>query len=49
MSDPSNALSRAYGSQGLPTTLFYRADGSLLEAKMGEISHATLMQQLERL
>lgn len=49
MSDPSNALSRAYGSQGLPTTLFYRADGSLLEAKMGEISHATLLQQLERL
>lgn len=49
MSDPSNALARAYGSQGLPTTMFYHGDGRLLEAKMGEISRATLVQQLQQL
>jgi len=33
---------KAYGSRGLPTTLFFDANGNLVESHMGEITAARL-------
>jgi hypothetical protein len=35
--DPSSAMMREVGSRGLPTTLFFDAEGKMLDAHMGEI------------
>lgn len=47
--DSGGRLARAFGSQALPTTVFYDADGRLLGSHLGELSHASLARQLERL
>lgn len=44
--DPYSALSNAIGSQGLPTTLFFHADGTLSNFHFGALSRATLHQYL---
>ncbi|AXS83846.1 TlpA disulfide reductase family protein [Marinobacter sp. Arc7-DN-1] len=48
LSDRQGGLARAIGSQGLPTTLFYNAQGKLVDSHMGELSRASLAQGLER-
>ncbi len=40
--DPASATMRAYGSRGLPTTLFFDARGRLVESHLGEITAARL-------
>lgn len=35
------------GSSALPTTLFYNADGRLVDSHLGQLSHATLAHALE--
>lgn len=47
--DPDLRLSRAIGLQGMPTTLFFDADGKLVESHLGELSPATLRRGLESL
>lgn len=47
--DTNADLARAVGGNGLPTTLFYRSDGTLVDSHMGELSHATLAQGLEKI
>ncbi len=47
MTDLSGSLGRTTGSHGLPTTLFYNADGRQVNAHMGELSKATLARSLE--
>lgn len=47
--DPSMQIPRHYGSMGLPTTLFLRADGSLASMHMGEISREALNANIEKL
>lgn len=47
--DADGALLRAYHSPGLPTTLFIGADGRLASVHVGELSRATLAQQLASL
>lgn len=47
--DPSLEMSRLLGSQAMPTTLFYTADGLLAGAHLGELSMATLKSNLEGL
>ncbi|MCM0613763.1 TlpA family protein disulfide reductase [Marinobacter sediminum] len=42
-------LARAVGSQGLPTTLFYNANGQLVDTHMGELSQATLARGLNKI
>ncbi|MDX1464651.1 MAG: TlpA disulfide reductase family protein [Halomonas sp.] len=37
------------GARAIPTTLFYDADGRLLDTHFGELSRATLNRELERL
>ncbi len=48
LSDRQGGLGRATGSQGLPTTLFYSAEGNLVDSHMGELSKASLARGLER-
>lgn len=44
--DPVRELSTRTGSAGYPTTLFYDAKGHLAARRMGELSQATLADQL---
>jgi len=47
--DLFSSVSREAGSRGLPTTLFFDADGRLVDTHMGELSEASLAQKLRRL
>lgn len=47
--DDQAQLAQAVGSHGLPTTLFYNAEGKLIDAHMGELSRATLARGLEKI
>lgn len=47
--DPTARLGRRVGSSALPTTLFYNAEGQLVDSHLGELSAATLAQGLARL
>ncbi|MES2756950.1 MAG: TlpA disulfide reductase family protein [Pseudomonadota bacterium] len=47
--DQRSALASAIGSQGLPATLFFDARGRLIERRLGELSAASLAQQLARI
>jgi len=44
--DPGGVLARAAGAPGLPTTLFFDANGILVDKRMGEVSSATLAEHL---
>ena len=46
--DPFSSVSQATGSRGLPTTLFFEADGRLADVHMGELTNASLARKLER-
>ncbi len=48
LTDTSASLGRTAGSQALPTTLFYDANGQQVDAHLGELSHATLAHNLSR-
>ncbi|WP_372965922.1 prolipoprotein diacylglyceryl transferase family protein [Marinobacter sp.] len=48
VSDRAGSFGRVVGSHGLPTTLFYNAQGTLVDTHMGELSHASLARSLER-
>ncbi|MEO7200195.1 MAG: TlpA family protein disulfide reductase, partial [Dokdonella sp.] len=41
-------LSEAVGSRGLPTTLFFDAEGRLLDSHVGELSAASLAARMQR-
>lgn len=47
--DSGNRLGQATGAYGMPTTLFYDAQGRLKHSQMGELSSASLEYGLERL
>ncbi|MGM0569818.1 prolipoprotein diacylglyceryl transferase family protein [Marinobacter sp.] len=47
--DRNNRLGAITGAHVLPTTLFYNADGMLVDSHTGELSRATLRQGLEKL
>ena len=47
--DPGSSLLEAAGSRGLPTTLFYDAQGRLVDAHMGVLSEAALRVRLRAL
>lgn len=47
--DTNNQLSLYYGARGYPTTLFLNAQGELVDMHVGELSHATLHDRLQRL
>ncbi len=47
--DPEGALAKEVGSIGLPTTLFYNAEGRLVDTHVGALSEATLASKLMRL
>src|SRR5680860_1751919 len=46
LTDTSASLGRTTGSQALPTTLFYDANGQQVNAHLGELSRATLADNL---
>ena len=46
--DPFSGVSQATGARGLPTTLFFDADGRLVDVHMGELTRAGLAQKLQR-
>ncbi|TDV88306.1 thiol-disulfide isomerase/thioredoxin [Halomonas alkaliantarctica] len=46
--DRNNALGHAVGAMAMPTTLYYNADGTLIDTHFGELSRATLDRSLER-
>lgn len=48
LSDRQGLVGRLAGSQALPTTLFYDANGRLVDSHLGELSRATLAQGLKR-
>ncbi|HLV77945.1 MAG TPA: TlpA disulfide reductase family protein [Marinobacter sp.] len=48
LSDRQGQFGRITGSHGLPTTLFYNAEGHLVDSHMGELSRASLRRSLER-
>ena len=45
--DRSGRLGQAVGSMALPTTLFYQADGRLINSHLGELSEASLARAME--
>jgi hypothetical protein len=45
--DASGRLGQAVGSMALPTTLFYQADGRLINSHLGELSEASLARAME--
>lgn len=47
--DPDAALGREVGSGALPTTLFYNANGQLVDTHVGELSAASLASKLASL
>lgn len=47
--DPRSTLGPAVGSRGLPTTLFYDADGRLVDAHFGVLSAPALLGRLRQL
>lgn len=47
--DPQGEIARQYHARGLPTTLFFDATGRLIDKRMGELSHATLMDRLSNI
>lgn len=48
MLDMNGSLGRSSGSQALPTTLFFAADGRQVDSHLGELSQATLARSLEK-
>lgn len=46
--DPASRTMQAVGSRGLPTTLFFDAEGRLVDSHMGELSAARLKDTLAR-
>ncbi|MHB8166411.1 MAG: TlpA family protein disulfide reductase, partial [Sulfuricella sp.] len=47
--DPGARLGREVGSGALPTTLFYDANGRLIDTHLGELSAASLASKLNQL
>ncbi|MCA1770651.1 MAG: TlpA family protein disulfide reductase [Halomonas sp.] len=47
--DARNALGDATGAMAMPTTLYYNAEGRLVDTHFGELSRATLQRGLDRL
>jgi thiol-disulfide isomerase/thioredoxin len=47
--DPKGQAGSAFNQSGLPTTLFFDAQGRLVDQRVGELSHATLAQRLAAL
>lgn len=47
--DPSAGIGREVGSMALPTTLFYDANGRLVDTHLGELSVASLTSKLNQL
>lgn len=45
--DTRGDVARFYGAQGVPATLFFRADGTLSSAHFGELSRAILQQGID--
>ena len=48
LTDTRSGLGRTTGSQALPTSLFYDAQGRQVNAHLGELSAASLAHNLER-
>lgn len=48
LKDPDGQTAQVFNQKGLPSTLFFNAEGKLTAARLGEVSRATLLQQLER-
>ncbi|WP_110689655.1 redoxin family protein [Salinicola endophyticus] len=46
--DPNMTFGRKVGAVAMPTTLYYDADGQLVDTHFGELSRATLDRSLER-
>lgn len=46
--DTRGELARHFQQSGLPTTFFFDANGSLVDARTGELSEATIAQRLAR-
>ncbi|WP_342594248.1 prolipoprotein diacylglyceryl transferase family protein [Salinicola lusitanus] len=46
--DPDMTFGREVGAMAMPTTLYYDADGQLVDTHFGELSRATLDRSLER-
>lgn len=46
--DPMSTTLKAVGSRGLPTTLFFDAQGRLVDSHLGELSMASLRHKLSR-
>lgn len=46
--DPSSRTMEAVGTRGLPTTLFFDAEGRLVDSHMGELTRASLGDTLRR-
>jgi thiol-disulfide isomerase/thioredoxin len=47
--DPASAAGRAVGSSGMPTTLFFDAQGQLVDAHLGAVSDASLAAKLAKI
>lgn len=46
--DPYSRVMQEIGARGLPTTLFFHADGRLADTHMGELTEASLAHTLQR-
>ncbi|RCW72463.1 TlpA disulfide reductase family protein [Pseudorhodoferax soli] len=47
--DPKASAGQAFGHRALPTTYFFDREGRLVDARIGELSRATLAERLHRI
>ena len=47
--DPQGLTAEKTGMYGLPSTLFFNAQGKLISSHMGELTHATLNQKIKQI
>ena len=47
--DPHGEMPQHMNMYGLPSTLFFNAQGKLIDTHMGELTHAALHQKVQRI
>lgn len=47
--DASGAAGKKFEVKGMPSTYFFDANGKLVDSRLGEVSHATLLEKLQKI
>lgn len=47
--DSSGAVGKEFEVKGMPSTYFFDANGKLVDSRLGEVSHASLLEKLQKI